>query len=264
MLPPGATPECHASADGQAPWSLTTSSTLGSAYSGLYPFTGIYVRTGKIVRGIPIVTSTLRPLAEVSSSSSSVASPDPDSSYDYPEIGISACGDSAGEGRLIFMVALNGDPLHNTSSRYPTIGTLEASDARTSNDGIIQNLNLDFNAIRLQTIMESIQQMAPEGSSLVALAQQGAEVANVIMAQRLAGNPRGEPSVDNDVRWRITQNRYPRECGRDREDLSNIIDDQRHHRAWTLTPPRCSPVRDITPSGRGGFCALSPSLRQVV
>jgi hypothetical protein len=57
------------------------------------------------------------------------------------------------------------------------------SDARTPNDEMIQNLNLDFNTIRLQTIIESIQRMTPEGSPLIALAQQGAKVVNVIIAQ---------------------------------------------------------------------------------
>jgi hypothetical protein len=60
---------------------------------------------------------------------------------------------------------------------------------------MIQNLNLDFNAIRLQTIMESIQWMAPEGSPLVALPQQGAEATNFIVAHRSAGNPRGKPFI---------------------------------------------------------------------
>jgi hypothetical protein len=54
---------------------------------------------------------------------------------------------------------------------------------------MIQNLNQDFNAIRLWTIIESIQRMAPEGSPLIALAQQGAEVVNVIIAERSASNP---------------------------------------------------------------------------
>jgi hypothetical protein len=139
--------------------------------------------------------STLRPLAGAPSSSLSTTSPDQDSSDDYPEIRISASGDSTGEGHLIFMVALNGDPLHNSSSRYPTIGRSEASDAWTPNDGMIRNLNLEFNTIRLETIMESIQRMAPEGSSDVALAQQGDEVANIVVAQRTTGNPREEPSI---------------------------------------------------------------------
>jgi hypothetical protein len=160
-------------------------------------FARLYFRTVEIVQGIPVVTSTLWSLAGASNSSSSVASPDPDSSDDYPEIGINACGDSAGEGHLIFMVALNGNLSHNSSSRHPTIGRSEASDARTPNDEMIRNLNSDFNAIRLQTIMESIQRMAPEGSPLVALAQQEAEVANVIVARRSTSNPQEEPSVGN-------------------------------------------------------------------
>jgi hypothetical protein len=183
MLPPRPAPELCVSAYGQAPWSLTISSTSGGACSGLHSFEGLYIRTAKIVRGIPVVMFTLRPLAGASSSSSMTASPDQDSSDDYPEIGISARKDSTGEGRLIFMVALNGDPSHNSSSRYPTIGRSEASDVWTPNNGMIQNLNPDINIIRLQTIMESIQRMAPEGSPLIALAQQGAKVVNVIVAQ---------------------------------------------------------------------------------
>jgi hypothetical protein len=81
------------------------------------------------------------------------------------------------------MVALAGAPTHKGSSRYPTIRRLEASDARTPNDGMIQNLNLDFNSLRLQTIMESIQRMTLEGSSLVALAHKGAEATNYVIAE---------------------------------------------------------------------------------
>jgi hypothetical protein len=68
------------------------------------------------------------------------------------------------------MVAPSGAPLHNNPSKYPTIRRSEASDTRTSNDGTIQNMNPDFNAVRLQTIIELIQCMAHEGSPLVALA----------------------------------------------------------------------------------------------
>jgi hypothetical protein len=170
------------------------------------------------------------PSTGASSYSSLVASPDQDSIDDYPEIGGSTCWDSVDEGHLIIMVAPAGAPSNNSSSRYPTIGRSEAFDARTPNDRMIQNLNLDFNVVRLQPIMKSIQRMAPEGSILVALAQQGAEAANYVIAQRLADNPRGELSVgnqsndwvkrarseaaastssnrclaDNDVHWRIT------------------------------------------------------------
>jgi hypothetical protein len=100
--------------------------------------------------------------------------------------------------------------------------------------------------------MESIQRMALEGSPLVALAQQRAEVANVIVAQRSADNPRGEPSIDNrsndrgkrvrseatssaidnhrladnDALRQITKKRYLRECDHDHKDLHNIINDR--------------------------------------
>jgi hypothetical protein len=62
---------------------------------------------------------------------------------------------------------------------------------------MIWNLNLDFNVVWLQTIMESIQCMTPEGSPLVTLAQQRAEVANYVIVERSADNPQGEPSIGN-------------------------------------------------------------------
>jgi hypothetical protein len=80
------------------------------------------------------------------------------------------------------MVAPNRNLSHNSSSRHPTIGKSKVSDAWMPNDKMIQNLNLDLNVIQLQTIMESIQRMAHEGSPLVTLAQQRAEVMNVIVA----------------------------------------------------------------------------------
>jgi hypothetical protein len=57
------------------------------------------------------------------------------------------------------------------------------------NTGMIHNLNPDFNVVCLQTIMEMIQRLAPEGSPLVALAQQGAELANLITAEKSTGDP---------------------------------------------------------------------------
>jgi hypothetical protein len=82
--------------------------------------------------------------------------PDQDPTDDYPEIRESTCRDSIEEGRLIIMVAPARGPSHNSSSRYPTIGRSETSNAQTPNDEMICNLNSDFNIIRLQTIMESI------------------------------------------------------------------------------------------------------------
>jgi hypothetical protein len=59
-------------------------------------------------------------------------------------------------------------------------------------------MNSDFNAVRIQTIMESIQRMIPQDSPIVALAQQGAEaVGQIVAATLLVGNLRGEPSVGN-------------------------------------------------------------------
>jgi hypothetical protein len=71
------------------------------------------------------------------------------------------------------MVAPAGAPSHNSYSRYSTIRRSETSDARMPNNEMIRNLNPDFNVMRLQTIMESIQRMTPKGSPLIALAQQG-------------------------------------------------------------------------------------------
>jgi hypothetical protein len=106
---------------------------------------------------IPVVTTILRPCAGASSSSSSALSSDQGSSEDYPEIGVSTCGSSADISRLNFMVAPNEDQLRHSSSGYPTIGRSEASDARTPSTGPIRNLNPDFNAVRVQAIMETIQ-----------------------------------------------------------------------------------------------------------
>jgi hypothetical protein len=90
------------------------------------------------------------------------------------------------------MVAPTGAPSQNSSSRYPTIGRSEASDAWTSNDRLVQNLSPNFNAVLLQTIMELIQHMAPEGSLLIALAQQQVEVANHVIDQNAQSKTIGE------------------------------------------------------------------------
>jgi hypothetical protein len=179
MLPLGSAPE-HPT--------LASSSASGESCSGSDPCAGSYIRTAKIVRGIPVVTSILRPLTGASSSSTSASASDPDSSNDYPEIGASACGKPAECGCLICMVASNGDRSNNTSSRYPTIGRSEASDARTPSGGLVQNLNSNFN-VRVQAIIETIQRMAPDGSPLTILAQQGAKVANHVVAEKSVGVP---------------------------------------------------------------------------
>jgi hypothetical protein len=42
--------------------------------------------------------------------------------------------------------------------------------------------------------METIQHMTPDGSLLAVLAQQGKKAVNLIVAEKLAGVPRKEPS----------------------------------------------------------------------
>jgi hypothetical protein len=98
MLPPGSAPEHLA---------LAPSSTSGGSCLGLDPCAWLYNHTVKLVRGIPIVTSIIRPLTGASSSSSSASTPDQDSSDDYPEIRTNACGEPAEGSHLVLMVAQN-------------------------------------------------------------------------------------------------------------------------------------------------------------
>jgi hypothetical protein len=53
------------------------------------------------------------------------------------------------------------------------------------------------------------------------------------------------------------------EYGCDRDDLRNIIEDQKRLIARTPSPPPRSLVRDDTPPGRGSFHALAAPLRDV-
>jgi hypothetical protein len=272
MLPPEPAPEHLA---------LASSAASGGSCSGSDPCARSYIRTAKIVRGILVVTSILRPLAGSSSSSTSTSAPDPDSSDDYPEIEASACGEPVEGGRLICMVIPNGDRSNNTSSRYPTIGRSEVFNARTPSGGLVWKLNPDFNAVRVQAIVETIQRMAPDGSPLAVLAQQGTEAANLVVAEKSAGFPRSEPSIgDNDrvrralseaassaspnrrlskhdVRRRITQNCVAREYVRERDDLHNIIEDWRHLMLRTPSPPQRSLAEDVALMGKSGFRALA-------
>jgi hypothetical protein len=146
ILPPGSTLEHLAS---------TSSSASGRSCAGSGRCEGNYIRTAKIVQGILIVASILRPLAEASSSSTLVSTSDSDSSDDYQEIGASACGEPAKDGDFIYMVASNDDRSSNTFSRYPTIGRSEVSDVRTPSGGLARNLNPDFNVVWVQAIMET-------------------------------------------------------------------------------------------------------------
>jgi hypothetical protein len=184
------------------------------------------------------------------------------------------------------MVAPNGDRSHNSSGGYSTIGRSEISDAQTPSTGLVRNLNSDFNAVRVQAIMETIQHMAPDGSPLALLAQQGVEVENLIVAEKSASGPRREPSADHNNRARrdrseatsstspnrhltkndacrhITQNRNTRKYDHNRDDLRNIIDDRRRIRDITSSSPQRFLARGVTPTGRSGFHALAGPLRE--
>jgi hypothetical protein len=159
------------------------------------------------------------------------------------------------------MVAPDMDRARNSSSGYPTIGKSEATDAQTPGAGLVQNLNPDFIVVRVQAIMETIQRMTPDGSPIALLAQQGAEAANLIVAEKSAGVPQGEPSVgrndrawhaqseaaslasprrhlsEHDARCRITQNHNAWEYDRNQNDLCSVIEDRRRIRDRTPSPP---------------------------
>jgi hypothetical protein len=179
--------------------SPTSSSASGRSCIGSDRCAGNYIHTAKIIRGTPVVTSILRPLAGASSSSTSASIPDSDSSDDYTEIGANVYGEPVKNGHFIYMVAPNGDLSNNTSSRHPTIGRSKATDAQTPSGSLVQNLNLDFNVVRVQTIMETIQRMAHDGSPLAVLPQKGAEATNLVISEKSDDVLRREPSVsDND------------------------------------------------------------------
>jgi hypothetical protein len=85
---------------------------------------------------------------------------------------------------------------------------------------------------------------------------------NFVVAEKSASGPQREPSTshndkarrarseaassaspnwhlaENDAHWRITQNHNTREYGRNRDDLRNVIGDQRHIRDRTPSPPQ--------------------------
>jgi hypothetical protein len=144
---------------GQAPYYPADPPTSGGACLGLNPYAGPYYLATMTSQGIPIQGTIYQLSVGTSSSSSSGASPDRDSTEDYLEIGGSCYRNPAIEGHLINMVA--PAPSGNIFSRYPTIGRSEASDARTPDNRLVRDLNPNFNIVRLQIIMESIQCMAP-------------------------------------------------------------------------------------------------------
>jgi hypothetical protein len=129
---------------------------------------------------------------------------------------------------------------------------------------LVQNLNLDFNVVRVQAILEIMQRMALDGSPppLVVLAPSGAEGANLVITEKLAGIPQREPSIsdndqarrarsevvpsaspnhrlsEHDAQRRITQNRVVWEYVCEQDDLHNVIEDRMCLKLGTPSPPR--------------------------
>jgi hypothetical protein len=113
MLPPGEATE-HT-----APSSASSGTQADSDF-----FDEPYIRTVKLVRGIPVVTTIIQSCAGASSSSSSTLSSDQGSYEDYPEIGVSTCGSSADISRLICMVAPKKISLATAPAGIPPSGGL--------------------------------------------------------------------------------------------------------------------------------------------
>jgi hypothetical protein len=125
--------------------------------------------------------------------------------------------------------------------------------------------------------------MAP----LAVLARQGAEAANLVIAEKSIDYPRREPFVgdnnrarrarseaasstspnphlsEHDARRCITQNCAAREYGRERDDLRNVIEDRRRLKLRTSSPPRWSLAEEVALMGKSGLCALTGPLIQV-
>jgi hypothetical protein len=129
------------------------SSTSGGACSGLNIYARPYYLSAMTSQGHPIEKTIIQYSAGAPSSSSLGATPDHNSLKDYPKIGASACWNSAIEACHISMVEPDRGNSQNSSNKYLTIGGSEASDAWTPNNNDVQNLNPDFNGVRLQTII---------------------------------------------------------------------------------------------------------------
>jgi hypothetical protein len=110
LLTRGPAPNHLASVYGQTSYHMGSSFTSGGVYSGLNPYTWSYHRAAKTTQGLLIGAHIFQPSAGTSGSSASGASPDHDSTDDYPEIRGSTYWISTEEGRLVIMVALVRTP----------------------------------------------------------------------------------------------------------------------------------------------------------
>jgi hypothetical protein len=101
LLTRGLAPKHLVSVYGQATYLPASSSTSGGAYSGLNPYARSYHRTTMTTQGLLIGAHIFQPSARTSFSSASGASPDHNSTDDYPEIWCSTYWNSTEEGCLI-------------------------------------------------------------------------------------------------------------------------------------------------------------------
>jgi hypothetical protein len=83
LLTQGPAPKHITPVYGQASYILASSSTSSGARSGSNPYAGSYHRVAKTTPGIPIGAPIFQSLAGTSSSPTSAASPDQDSTDDY-------------------------------------------------------------------------------------------------------------------------------------------------------------------------------------
>jgi hypothetical protein len=152
LLTQGPAPRHPAPVFGQAPHLLANPSTSGGACSGLNPYLGSYHLSAMTSQGRPIGKTIFQPSTRAMGETH-----DRDSTEDYPKIGGSTCWNPVIKTHHINMGGPARGNSQNNSSKYQTIGGSKASNARTPSSNIVRNLNSDFNTVRLQTIMESIQ-----------------------------------------------------------------------------------------------------------
>jgi hypothetical protein len=101
----GAVPKHLAPVYGQAPYYLANPYTSSGACSSMNPYVGPYYLAAMTSQGILIRATIYQPSAGASGSYTSGASPDRDSTEDYPEIEGSCYWNPVVEGHFIGMVA---------------------------------------------------------------------------------------------------------------------------------------------------------------
>jgi hypothetical protein len=126
---------------------MTTSSYYG-AHLGLNPCAGPYTLTTMMRWGHPIGAPVFQPSARSLSHIPSGTSTNQDSTEDYLENGGNIYWNPTAKARRISMVGPHRFDSCNSSGKYPTIRGSMGFDAWTPSNRVVQNLNLDFNAVQ--------------------------------------------------------------------------------------------------------------------